>query len=166
MSRYNGGKMMHAMIAALLVAAGGEVSEVGVHRTPGKPMQFFEPNRPAEEIVVRKEGDKFVLLVRVNVPRDGVKGYREDRAELTAKEWESIVEVVSKERLLDWKPRPEEGKVFDWGAAGILVKADRENAPTWTSPLKNADGPAALTKRLAALAAEKVKTLKLYYLGP
>jgi hypothetical protein len=154
---------MTALILALLLV---DVTEVAVHRTPGKPMQFFEPNRPAEEILAKKEGDKLLLCVRVNVPRDGVKAYREERAELTPKEWASLLDIVSKEKLLDWKPEPEKGQVFDWGEAGIRITSDRENAHTWTAPLKNESGPAALSRRLAALAAEKVKGLKLFYLAP
>ena len=149
--------------AALLAAVGGEIREIGAHRTPGKPMTFFEPNRPAEEVVAKKEGDKFILSVRVNVPRDGVGKYSEETAALARAEWDALLEIVAKEKLTEWKPDPAEGQVADWGSAGIHIKSDKEHAPTWTKPLKNEDGPTALSKKLAALARDKVKGLKLFY---
>jgi|SRR6185295_6013590 len=158
--------VISALAVFLFVSGAAEVSEVGVQRTPGKPMQFFEDHRPAEEIVARKDGEKLVLCVRVNVPREGVKKYSEETAALTPKEWESILEIVGREKLLDWKPDPKGERVFDWGSSGLRVKSEKENAHIWTEPLKNGEGPAALSKRLSSLAAEKVKSLKLYYLAP
>jgi hypothetical protein len=158
--------MIESALLALLCTALGDVREIGVERTPGKPLPFFEPDRPAEEVLAKKDGEKYVLSVRINVARPGVEKFSEETAELTRKEWDSLIDIVSKEKLLDWKPDPKEGVVFDWGTAGFRIKADKDHAPTWTRPLKNGDGPEALSKRLASLARQKIGGLKLIYMAP
>ncbi|HVE42591.1 MAG TPA: hypothetical protein VNM14_22115 [Planctomycetota bacterium] len=156
------------MISLLLLlgAALGDITEIAAQRTPGKPLPFFEPDRPAEEVLAKKDGDKYLLSVRINVRRPSVEKFSEETAELTRKEWDSLVDIVSREKLLDWKPDPKDGLVFDWGTAGFRVKADKDNAPTWTTPLKNGDGPELLSKRLASLARQKISGLKLIYMSP
>ncbi len=158
--------VMICWAAAVLMAAGGEIRAVGAQRTPGKPMLFFEEKRPAEEIVAKKDGDKILLFVRVNVPRDGVEKYTEESAELTRVDWDSLLEIIAKEKLLEWKPDFEGGQVADWGSMGFQITSDTEHAPKWTKPIKNGKGPDALSKKLAALARDKVKGLKLFYLAP
>ena len=151
------------MVLALLLLCAGDPVEIGVHRTPGKPAAYYVDNKPAEEIVAKKDGEKILLCVRVNIHRNPLQGYTEKTAPLTAEEWKSILDLVAREKLLDWAPKEEEGQVADWGSSGFRIKGDKENAPTWTRPIRNGDPPAALSKRLAALAKEKVKDLPLHY---
>jgi hypothetical protein len=150
----------------LLCAALGDITEIGAHQSPGKPMLYFEEGRPGEEILAKKNGDKIVLHVRVNCPRDGVEKYTEETADLTPTEWKSLLEVVEKEKLLEWKPDFTGGQVADWGTTGFRITSDKEYAQKWWKPVKNGKEPAVLAKRLAALAQEKVKGLKLHYLKP
>jgi hypothetical protein len=144
----------------------GDVTEIGAQRTPGKPLPFCEPDRPAEEVLAKRDGEKYLLSVRINVKRPNVDKFSEESADLTRKEWDSLLDIISKEKLLDWTPDAKEGVVFDWGTAGFRIKSDKEIAPTWTKPLKNGDGPEALSKRLASLARQKISGLKLIYMNP
>jgi hypothetical protein len=154
------------ILAALVLILAGDPVEIGVHRTPGKPSIHYEQGKPAEEIVARKDGDKILLCVRVNIQRQGLKGYTEETAPLTADEWAAIVKIVEREKLLEWTPQEQEGQVSDYGSQGLRIKTDKEHAPRWVRPILNGDRPNVLFKHLGGLAREKVKGLPLFYIGP
>lgn len=144
---------------------GGGPVEISAYRTPGKPMDFFDPGKPAEEILARREENGHVLAVRVNVPREGVEAYTEAKAELSAEEWTGLVRIVEEEGLFDWKPE-DEGMAEDWGDAGYAIRGPREVARTWSGPIENGRAPERLTSELARLARSRFEKPRLYYLVP
>ncbi|MBI4613619.1 MAG: hypothetical protein HY720_08425 [Planctomycetes bacterium] len=139
--------------------------EIAVYRTPGKPMDFHLRGKPAEEIVALREAGEYLLAVRVNVPRDRVEAYTEQRVELSAEEWAALVRIVEEQGLFDWKPG-EEGAAYDWGDKGYGVRGPREVARMWSGPIENEEAPDRLFDALARLAREKIPSLPLYYLAP
>lgn len=141
------------------------MTEVCCHRTPGKPMMFHEKGKPAEEIAARKDGETFVLLVRVNVPRKGVEKCAEEEAELSKEEWESLEKIVGDGTLLEWEPKNQR-VAHDWGEARFSILGKKNNRQTWTGEPDDAAAPLALSKRLAKLAKEKIEKRPLCYLTP
>lgn len=150
---------------AALAADDSDITEVSAHRTPGKPMMFFDNAKPAEEVAAVREKDGFALVVRVNVPRDGVTKYTEERAPLAADEWKELLAIVADEKLLDWKPELEKGQVFDWGSEGFAIRGKKENSQGWSQPVANGAGPRKLSAALAALVKKKTMKLRLFYFG-
>ena len=144
---------------------GFELFEVTVHRTPGKPLRSFEPGRPAEEVVARREAQGPVLIVRVNVAREGIHAYTERRAPLSENEWQEIAGIVEANHLLDWSPVPSR-PTPDWGSAGFSLRDGEQRDHTWNAPLRNGDAPARLAGYLARLAAARVPELPLLHLAP
>jgi len=173
------GLAIGVVLSGFVPQEGGDLLKFSVHRTPGKPMDLFDNEKPAEEIGVEIEQVrvalptgfetklKYSLVVRVNVLRKGVEKYTEKRADLSEAEGRSLVEIVEREKLMTWKPEYEEGDADDWGSEGYSIqKTSTSLAKEWHRPLKNAAGPDSLSKALAKLAAEKVKDLPLSYIRP
>lgn len=138
------------------------VTAVRVYTTPGKPMELVADG-PAEEVTLRADGGKYLLVGHRNV-----KGFdtTEETVELTREEWEEVVAVVREHALLDWKPERGDGVVFDASTTGFEIKGSRSNAQGFSAPIKNGTGPEALFRIVGKLARAKLKRVRLFYLVP
>ena len=143
-----------------------DVSRIEVHRTPGKPMQLFDPTKPAEAITARHDGARYELIVAVNVPREGIGAYSESSAALSLQDWDCLVALVQQQGLLHFKPDEEPGRVYDYGEIGFTIEGRTSNAQQWSKPIKNSAAPQALMLQLAQLARHKLPRIALYYFPP
>lgn len=140
-----------SMAAAILLLA-RDLTEVSVfcHNTP--------KGKPREELIARKDGEKFVIVARVHPKEKGEAV--EGKAELTADEWRSIEKLVADEKLLEWKP--EAGPLAtDTPVKGFALKGKAANAKSWDFLIKNEAAPRALMKLLGRLAAGKKELEKI-----
>jgi hypothetical protein len=153
---------------AIVAARAGQevVSRIEVHRTPGKAMQLFDPTRPAESITARHDGERYELIVAVNVPRKGIAAYSESSTALSRQDWDRLVVLVQQQELLRFKPDEEPGRVYDYGETGFTIEGRTSNAQQWSKPIKNSAAPRALMLRLARLARQKLPRVGLYYFPP
>lgn len=159
------------VVESLSVARADEevtVAEIAVFRTPGKPMQLFDGSRPAEEVLARRTAKGHEIVVRVNVPRDGVAAFTERAAPISSSEWSALESVTGTQRILGWEPGTGDGAaVVDYGAAGFrLLEADGRTLAEaeWIGPVAGEERWDALAKALAALARAKLPETKLFYL--
>jgi len=143
-----------------------DVSRIEMHRTPGKPLQLFDPTKPAEAITARHDGARYELIVAVNVPREGIGTYSESSAELSREDWDRLLALVQKQGLLRFKPDQEPGRVYDFGDLGFTIEGRSSNTQQWSKPIKNSAAPQVLMLQLARLARKKLPRIALYYFPP
>ena len=142
------------------------IDSISVFASTGKPSVVFDPAQPHEQITARRDGDRYILIVGVNVPRDNVSAYREETATISADEWNAIVDVVARYDLLNFsahKPRP---PIYDYGTYGFSIVGEQSNRQTWDAPLENSEGPLALARLMGQMTQEKVTAMRLYHLVP
>jgi hypothetical protein len=153
---------------AIVAARAGQedVSRIEVHRTPGKPMQLFDPTRPAEAITARHYGARYEVIVAVNVPREGIGAYSESSAALSRQDWDRLVALVQQQGLLRFKPDQQPGRVYDYGDIGFTIEGRTSNAQHWSKPIKNSAAPQALMLQLARVARQKLPRIALNYFPP
>jgi hypothetical protein len=137
------------------------IDEISVFRSPGKPTPFVKQGQPGEQITAKREGRDFVLIVSNNV---GI--FHEEKASLDPDEWARLLALIRQQKLLDFQPQLQDGRVFDFGSEGFRIKAEHLVTQKWLKPLNNGHRPTLLFQRLAKLAKKKIPQVRLYYLTP
>ncbi|HZS36181.1 MAG TPA: hypothetical protein VFF06_05115 [Polyangia bacterium] len=145
-------------------ARAGAIAELRYDTTPGKPMELAREGEPAERIVARRDGGRFVLEVARNVG----KQYETGRAALTEAEWRALEKVVADHALAKWRARPTGNQAFDYSSSGFSIRAaggKTINEQHWSQPAADEQQPGALAAALGALAKAKVAAPRLFYFG-
>ncbi len=144
-------------------ARAGAVDTIEYEVTPGKPMELAHRDEPAEHVVARRGR----LIVVRNVGQE----YERAAVAIDDDEWRALVDVVARQKLATWKPRPSGGQAFDYATTRLFLGASAKagtttvNEQTWSQPLANEAQPAALAAALLALARKKVAKPQLHYFG-
>jgi hypothetical protein len=145
-------------------AESDEIYEVVVYSTPGEPITLFDSNEPAEKIIARKQDKGYILMACINSPVGKVENYLEVTAELSNREWDSIVKFIQDNHLLEWKPDFAGYDVYDFGATGFSITGKVNNSWHWNTEIKNQASISGLFSILAKLAKEKIKSAQLYFI--
>jgi hypothetical protein len=141
---------------SLLADESKEVTEVSVYATSGEARRGprFDSTTPDQQITVFKTGGgvpTYLVMVRTCGAT-----LTEEKAHITAEEWDEVVRAVVAEKLLSWKPETA-GPAPDYGLQGFSVKAKSENAQSWRGPPKNEGAITALQRSLGKLANAKME---------
>lgn len=137
----------------------GSISEVSTYGTPGKLVRLFDSQKPAEQVIARKEGIEYVLKICLNSHRDSVLAYSELSFRLTQSEWDSIIDIVRQYDLTDFVPLPQTQNTIDFGSCGFFIQGVKRIDRSWTNSLKNDGGPRTLADMLARLARRRLPWL-------
>lgn len=173
--------LLTMLIAAALTACGGSDEKTppaaAVVAPTGPPTQayyisvfvspslrgYFQPGQPGEKITATNF-DRYRLTVSVNIRREDIKEFSEQRVEIEAHEWEFQLDIVNEEGLLDWWPVISE-TATDQSELGYAIKGEGWGLQkTWASLTDNDGAPKKLMKAMAELASANASSSPLYIL--
>ena len=136
---------------------------VSVFVTPSL-RDFFQRSQPGEQITATNFGDGYWLTVSLNIRREDVKEFSEQRVEIELHEWESLLDIVDEEGLLDWWPVMPE-IATDQAKLGYVLRGEGWGLQkTWASLTGNDVAPKKLMKAMAELARANASSSPLYIL--
>ena len=156
-----------------LAASGGipeeyeTIREIRVFESPGVLPRLFHESEPAEAIMARRDGDGCFLIAQDNIPRDSHDTYLEDSVALSQAEWDTLIAIAARERLLEFAPKPLDVQVVDFGYLGFSVTGVRRNRQGWSRPLCKEDQAVVLPlfAEMAKLTNDKLPSVELHYLS-
>ncbi len=141
-----------------------QIEEISVYRNPGKPGAGGSIDLPSNKITIRRAYGQYLLTVLVRTGTDSLVHMKEGFASLSQDEWDSVISVVKIHDLLEFKPVFREEEVYDFGGGGFSILGSRSKIFQYDRPFENADRISPLFKVMGILAAEKIPSIRLYYM--
>ena len=125
-----------------------------------------EPGAPTETLTVARRGGERTLTVHRNGP--GLKPKeQEETVPLSDREFETVWEVVLRQKLTEFEPEENPKRVFDYGSRTLKIEtavdsktATKVHKAVWKRPIKDSNRVDALVKILVKLSRKHSRKVK------